>query len=516
MKVLLIYPVNSRPTHIVPLGLGYVGAVLRQGGYKVRALDIDAYRFSTSEIRDFLKNTKYDVACVSGLISVFNYARWLADEVKRANPSVKVLAGGALVSAMPHLLVGNSQVDVGATGEGEQVILELMRAFETGSKLDDIPGIVFKRGGQVIQTKPVERIKNLDAIPFPAHDLFPVDIYLKRSPIYGYTKHRHMPILGSRGCPYPCTYCDRAFGKSTYYRSIESIMEEIAWLKRDFGVQVVSFIDDYFFPDKERIYELCEAFQTRHPDIKWHCVGRVDKVDPGQLTAMARAGCVSIGYGIESGSPTVLKEMKKHITVEQARNAMRWAWEAGIRPGPSFLVGMPGETAQTMRESAEFRKEINRYLPKASENTFWVTPLPGTELYAHSKRVGLITDDLEYITRYSDIHTIWNFFMNLTKLPSDEIRALKAQAQKEIFRDFYRKHPGKFVGQYLWPRLLRYAGVEFAGRAVRKALKIYRKRAFLQKDSESPTSWDRNGFYGSVVAKLDALLNVNSDTDQAH
>lgn len=487
MKVLLIYPVNDRPTHIVPLGLGYLGTVLRREGYKVQALDIDAYRFSTNEVRNFLKDTEYDVACISGLISVFNYARWLADEVKRLKPYVKVLAGGGLVSAMPHLLIGNSRVDVGATGEGERVILDLMRAFETGSKLDDIPGIVFKRDGEIVQTRPAERIKDLDAIPFPAHDLFPVDIYLKRSYVYGYTKCRHMPILASRGCPYPCTYCDRAFGKSAFYRSVESLMEEISWLKKDFGVQVVSFIDDYFFPSKERIYEMCEAFQTRHPDIKWQCVGRVDKLDPDQLKTMAKAGCVSIGLGIESGSPTMLQEMKKHITVEQARNAIRWAWEAGIRVGPSFLVGMPGETEQTIRESTEFRKEINRYLAKANENTFWVTPLPGTELYAHCKRVGLIKDDLEYITRYSDIHTIWNFFMNLTELPDDKIKALKAQAQKEIFWDFYRKHPGKFVGQYLWPRLLRYTGAELPRRAIRKGLKIYRRWEFLRKGCEAPT-----------------------------
>jgi radical SAM superfamily enzyme YgiQ (UPF0313 family) len=387
------------------------------------------------------------------------------------------------------------QVDVGATGEGEQVILDLMRAFETDSRLDDIPSIVFKRDGQVIQTRPVERIKNLDAIPFPAHDLFPVDIYLRRSPIYGYTKHRHMPILASRGCPYPCTYCDRAFGKSCYYRSVENLMEEITWLKKDFGVQVVSFIDDYFFPNKERIYELCEAFRTQHPDIKWHCLGRVDKVDPDQLQAMAKAGCVTIGYGIESGSPSMLKEMKKHITVEQARNAVRWASEAGIKPRPSFLVGMPGETAETIRESIEFRKEINWYLPQANENTFWVAPLPATELYAYSKRVGLIKDDLEYITRYSDIHTIWKFFINLTKLPDDEIKALKAQSQKEIFWDFYRKHPGKFVSRYLWPRLLRYTGAELAGRAVRKALKIYRKREFLKRGYESPIWWDQRRLF---------------------
>ena len=225
---------------------------------------------------------------------------------------------------------------------------------------------------------------------------------------------------------------------------------------------------------------------------------------------------MNIGYGIESGSPSMLKEMKKHITVEQARNAVRWASEAGIKPRPSFLVGMPGDTAETIRESTEFRKEINWYLPQANENTFWVAPLPATELYAYSKRVGLIKDDLEYITRYSDIHTIWKFFINLTKLPDDEIKAPKAQSQKEIFWDFYRKHPGKFVNRYLWPRLLRYTGAELAGRAVRKALKIYRKREFLKRGYESPIWWDQRGLFRYLVTRLDALLNVNSNTDQAH
>jgi anaerobic magnesium-protoporphyrin IX monomethyl ester cyclase len=391
-----------------------------------------------------------------------------------------------------------------------------MRAFETNSKLDDIPGIVFKRDGQLIRTKEEERIKNLDAIPFPAHDLFPVDIYLKRSPIYGYTGARHMPILASRGCPYPCTYCDRAFGKATYYRSVESIMEEISWLKKDFGVQVVSFIDDYFFPNKERIFEISDAFRTHHPDIKWHCLGRVDKVDPEQLRAMAKAGCVSIGYGIESGSDTMLKEMKKHITAEQARNAMRWAAEAGITPRPSFLVGMPGESEQTIRESTAFRKEINRYIPQANENTFWVAPLPGTELYAYCKRVKAITDDLDYITRYSDVHTIWKFFMNLTKLPDDVIKRLKAESQNEIFWDYYRKHPGQLIARYVRAKVLRYTGLELAGRAVRKFFRLRRKADFLQRGLESPHWWQRRSWRDRVLGRVDAVLGGDGNPSQAH
>ena len=520
MKVLFIYPPNNRPTHIIPLGLGYIGAVLRQHGYEVQALDIDAYRFSPGEIGTVLEDVEYDVVCLSGLISVFNSACWLAREVKRAKPHAKVLAGGPLVSSLPHLLVGNSEVDVGATGEGEEVVLQLMRAFETNARLDDIPGIVFKRDGQVVQTKPAPRIKDVDAIPFPAHDLWPTQIYLKRRiPSYfaglGLDHAPHMGMLGSRGCPYPCTYCDRAFGKLSYFRSVENIMEEIAWLKKDYGVKLISFVDDYFFPDEDRIYELCDAFRRRHPDIRWHCLGRVDKVDPKQLRAMAQAGCVTIAFGIETGSPTMLKEMKKRTTVEQGLNAVRWAREAGVNPHPSFLLGMPGETEETMRETLEFRKELNRYLPRANENTFWVAPLPGTELYAYCKRVGLIKDDLEYIIRYSDIHTIWKFFMNLTRLPDEKIIALKARHQREIFWDYYEKHPEKFIRGYVWPRLLKYSGVELVGRAVHKALRIHYKRQSLAATA-SGVGCRRSGWIERPLAWLEDFFNVGSKVEVSH
>jgi len=193
------------------------------------------------------------------------------------------------------------------------------------------------------------------------------------------------------------------------------------------------------------------------------------------------------------------------------------AWEAGIVPRPSFLVGMPGETEQTIRESTEFRKEINRYMPQANENTFWVAPLPGTELYAYCKRTKVITDDLDYITRYSDIHTIWKFFLNLTALPDDVIKKLKADAQREIYWDYYRKHPWQFLPRWIWPRLLRYSGLELAGRAVRKFLRLRRKADFLERGRESPHWWaQRRGLSARLLGRVEAALGGDGSPSQAH
>jgi radical SAM superfamily enzyme YgiQ (UPF0313 family) len=217
-----------------------------------------------------------------------------------------------------------------------------------------VKGLVWRRNGEVILNPARPFIADLDDLPLPRHDLLPLQDY--RAPLVGgpYTF-----VVSSRGCPGGCRFCIKhvSYGRSVRYRSPDHVLAELEQLAA-LGVRKVHMYTDLFTLNREHVMGICEGIQARGLDLRWTCNSRVDFVDPELLQQMHAAGCWMISWGIESGEPRMLRRMNKGITTEQVEQALRWSKQAGIMNWGYFIIGMPGETEESIRTTIDFAKRL--------------------------------------------------------------------------------------------------------------------------------------------------------------
>ena len=412
MKIVLVNPPVrewAKP-NCFPLGLGYIASTLRAEGYDVEAWDINAYRWDRAEVEEKIKLASFDVLGISGIITTYKYIKWFVDKVKKYHPGKKVIVGGSAGSSIPHIVLERNPVDVVCIGEGEETVKDLMKTIKSKINLSSVKGIWYKdKTGSIRKNEHRPPIKNLDDIPLPAWDLFPMEIYLK-NPVGAPNRNKwtdgasgqqtplSMNLFAARGCPYKCIYCYHDFmGQGYRHRSPRNILKEIEILYSKYNVTYFHFIDDEFVFRKDFVFEFCELIKVFNKNIKnkitWGCTGRANLMSEDIIAAMAGAGCVLIGYGIESGSQKMLDLIKKRVTVKQAKNAVRLTKKYLGRADCSFMIGYPGESKETIQETINFCKELDL----APEVIFFLTAYPGTELYTMALEQGKITDEEEYI-----------------------------------------------------------------------------------------------------------------------
>lgn len=437
MKLLLINsPVrlDAKP-NCIPYGLATIASVVRNLGHDVEIYDINAFRHGRKEIVSYLSGKTWDAVGVSGLITTFAFQEWLIPELKKINPKAPVISGGGLATSNSNLLFKNTPLDIAVSGEGEETLPLLLDATRAGGDLKTIRGVSYRtKEGNVVRNPPSQNIRHLDPLPHPAWDLLPTDIYLK-NPIWGGSANnssgfrtdipvrRSMNVISSRGCPFSCNYCYHLFGRGSYrFRSAESMVNEIETLIERYDVDFIGFVDDNMMAGEERIYEFCRMMIAKRLPVAWGCHGRVSSATPGVLEKMARAGCVWIGYGIESGSQKILDAMKKKTTVSQALMAITETRKAGIFPNTTFIFGYPGETRDTIQETIDFKLQASLEC-----GSFFATPYPGTPLYASVSH--LIADEEAFIRSLGDAT---QFTINLTPFATEELFELKRNMDANI------------------------------------------------------------------------------------
>jgi len=430
MNILLINPLCRLP-YLLPLGLGYIAGVMRQEGHNVRILDINGNQYSQGEVEKILAELDYDIVGIGGLSSTYKYVKWLAGVIKEHKPLIKVIAGNLVSTAHPVLLLKNSMVDIAVIDEGELTFADLVRAIEKGKDLKDVKGIIYKDGEKIIENPPRERIRDLDSLPFPAWDLFPMEVYLNHSTLsevsFGL---RGINVSSTRGCPYECTFCSHPFGRVVYSRSAQNLILEIKELKKRYRVGFINSSDDLFIMNQPFVMEFCERLIAERMDIKWSVPGRVNLVNETLLKKMRQAGCVEIGYGFESGSQVVLDKMKKRVEVQQAKEAIKMTRKAGINIIGSFIIGMPGETEETIRETLDFIKSTQLPIYRF----FFSTPYPKTELYKIAKTMGrLPADEDKYMESLGEMRS--TCLVNLTDFSDNELVRLKNWAEDQAKKD---------------------------------------------------------------------------------
>jgi len=236
-----------------------------------------------------------------------------------------------------------------------------------------IKGLVWRDGDEIVVNQDRPFIRDLDDLPLPRHDLLPLEKY--RAPL---VRGPYAFVVTSRGCPGGCRFCIKhvSYGRSVRFRSPENILAELELLA-DLGVRSVHMYADLFTVSREQVVGLCELILERGLRLRWTCNSRVDFVDPEMLRLMGRAGCWMISWGIESGSEEVLRRARKGISLEQVERALRWAHQAGIRNWGYFIIGLPGETEETIRQTIRFAKR----LPLDLALFHIAAPYPGSPLF---------------------------------------------------------------------------------------------------------------------------------------
>jgi len=434
MKFLLINPIigaRKRLPAYFPLGLGYIAQSLLDEGHAVEVLDINAHRWSPDDVEERVRRAEFDAAGITGMVTEFASVRWLSDLIKEVKPTAKVVLGGGLPTAFPRLLLERTRADIAVVGEGEATITEVAKSLAQGTALSSVTGIWYRDGGQLRATGPRELIEDLDGLPFPARHLFPMEQYIKNPVPYLRMFNPQVVstnIVSSRGCPYKCAYCFHGlWGHRFRGRSADNIVAEMKHLRDKYGINGVFFMDDTFVLDRKRLLDICDELVGENLGIMWAANGRVNLMDRHTLQRMRAAGCRVVAYGIESGSQKMLDEMRKGVTVDQAREAVLDTWRAGILPVGYLMIGMFGETPGTVTETVRFCNQTGLISKFA-----FATPFPGTELYARAVDSGRITPDgsqrlLESWDEWTD-----RILVNLTDLPDHDLRLLKRNAERRI------------------------------------------------------------------------------------
>lgn len=377
-----------------PMGLCCLAAVLRESGYQVSILDAEAERLDLERTLDAIAGWAPDLVGISCKSLWVKSADRVARRLKERLPGVPLVAGGHHVTAMPlRSLRDFPAFDVIVVGEGEHTLLELIETWNGGGDLQAVPGLALRVDGEDgIVTTPRRRIGNLDDLPLPAWDLLPDIASHYRAPVF---QTRAYPVFWwatSRGCAGHCRFCDRTvFGNRVTRYSPEYILSMARRLTEQYRFRHIMFDDDNFLINRSHAHRVLDALERARLGFTFTCNSRVDTIDMETLSRLKRAGCWQINYGIESGSQRILDAMDKRITVEQIEQALRLTKKAGIRTYGFIIVGYPGETKETIRETYE----LIRRCPIDDVGVFSFTPLPGSEIYATIGEHGSFDEDWE-------------------------------------------------------------------------------------------------------------------------
>lgn len=415
-----------------PLNACYVAAYLRAAKPQctVQIWDYSAETFNEREFLTRLKDNRIEVAGFSGFTPTIKQCAALASIIKRAYPEIRTVIGGIHVSTLPEGTMREFECfDIGIIGEGERSFAELCGAMDAGADISVLKSVVYRKHGEIIKNDLEPLITDIDEIPFPARDLLKQDLYNRGHTQRGFSRGfmRISEMFTSRGCPGKCIFCASRIlhTNALRFHSIGYVEAEIEECVMKYGAEHISLVDDNFTSIPDRVYKICDIFKRHH--VTWNCLARINNVNADMLHYMKKSGCEGIVYGIESGSPRILKLIKKGITVEQIIQGMKATHEAGITNiEADFLIGVhPDETVEDIRATVDLIKKIK---PTILAVLFCV-PYPGTEVWTIMNERGLVNE------------TDWNKYVIYGQTPNWRTHALSAEElvawQNKIMRDFY-------------------------------------------------------------------------------
>jgi len=384
MRVLLLstpHPLEESP--LPPLSLSYLSAVLAGEGIEVKIADFLVTRYHPEKLRRQLE--EYRPHLVGATCVTLNYpvARRMLKACKAFDPQIFTVIGGPHVTfALEETLLTSPWIDAVVIGEGERTFVELAGAVQEDKDPSSVPGIAYAEAGKLVKTPHRARIENLDELPLPAREYLPMARYRGLGTA--------CTVITSRGCPFGCIFCSgrRMFGPKVRFRNPGLVVDEIEKIQRDFGPGKINIVDDTFTLNHRHARAVCEEMLRRNLEVQWSVFARVDRISKDLVQMMKRAGCEWVLFGIESADEAVLRTIRKDITADEVRQAVKTAAEAGINVFNSFIIGLPGESRESARRSMAFADELH-HTYGAKYGFHILAPLPGTELFERAKDYGL-------------------------------------------------------------------------------------------------------------------------------
>jgi len=415
-------------TELPWLGMAYVAAAARAAGNDVKVLDYEALGANWETLTRGIEEFKPQIVAMALFINNVDRCLRVAGIAKQIDPRTRVVMGGPQATIFPEQTIMNADVDIIVISEAEISFCGVAAVIDSDEKLAEVKGIWFKdSSGELVKTPRQPLIDDLDSIPVPALDLYPMDSYYPAVHIWG---NKVANYVTSRGCPYECTFCEAkmTFGRTFRYHSPDRIIADLNTLNEVYGFDSFQFYDDIFTTNRKRTIELCEKLLLNDRKYKWMCWTRTDRLDPELCEMMKRAGCYLIVFGCESGDQRLLDRIKKSLTVETNFTGIQIANAAGIRTMSSFMLGLPTSTDESTKKTIDFA--VQSKLDYAIFPIF--EPYPGTEIWQDSVENGYFIDTGEH-----ENHLLQNF--DKIWVPEGRTReGLEAHA-RWAFKRFYMR-----------------------------------------------------------------------------
>jgi anaerobic magnesium-protoporphyrin IX monomethyl ester cyclase len=411
-----------------PLGLLSIGAYAERCGLSVRIFDVHVERWTIAQFQQALGQVRPAYVGISLMTATAIAGNRIARLVKDVYPSCTVVVGGVHAEAQPSECLKNDAIDVVVRGDGEKTFARIA----AGEPLEHVPGVSYRRGVHAVHNPPAEVITDLDELPMPAYHLVPMHKYYPA--IGAYNRLPAINMLMTRGCPGKCTFCNSA-NTRLRARSADLVVEEIAHLRRTYGIREIQFYDDTFTVLKKNALRFCRLMKERRLGVSWTAFVRTDCFNEEMAHALKEGGCHQVMFGVESGDDEILARIRKPIDRQRTRWAVKLAQQVGLEVRATFMFGNPGETAASMRRTIDYALALDPDL--AIFNI--TTPYPGTQMFEWAKSEGYLnTED------WGD-YELSGAIMTLPTASPAEINAAYARAH----RVFYNR------ALMFWRRLLR-------------------------------------------------------------
>jgi len=422
LKVLLINPPDTASKYkfigliAPPLGISYIAAVLEENGIEVRIIDGSAVDMTWENLKNEISSYSPDVIGVTALTPTINQGIKAAKVAKETCPDAQVVLGGYHPTFTYGELLKNDFIDFIICGEGEYTMLELVETLEDGGDLRKVKGIATRE----FITPPRPIIEDLDELPFPARHLLPMDEYKILN-----MKLTTGTMISGRGCPHRCSFCSSAamHGHKLRMRSAKNIVDEMEHLIDVHDAEMIAFMDDTFTMNRKRVEEVCSEIKERNLDFYWGATARVDTLSEKLLRKMKDSGCITLFLGVESADQQHLDTLNKKITLDRIKNTFELTRKLDVRTIASAVLGMPGDTRQSIERTIKFVKSLNPSYAVFS----LATPYPGTDFYIMASKQNLIkVNDWSKYTLLSPV-------LETVDCSLEELKNL----QKKAFKDFY-------------------------------------------------------------------------------